>query len=284
MTRVLGTVRDVAVPDSARALVLVGFVAIAGLLPPLGPGVAVAVLGSWLAIEVVSSSGRLRGAEPYRLTLGALVPVALLYAWTGFVGRDQPLGAPACAEPISMIVIRRLGETVLVLGSVVVVATRLGFRPSTLGLRRPRRPEILLGATGFLLLAGGGIAIGATVGEPMFGRLEYATPVFAIMPALVFGLMNGVMEEVVYRGVVRQGLARVIGSMPAVVIQALLFGIAHLGPDVTSPVVAIALLATGGLVAGWFADRFGSLSIPIVGHVGADVALYMGLACRAVIG
>lgn len=40
-------------------------------------------------------------------------------------------------------------------------------------------------------------------------------------------------------------------------------------------------LAAGGAAAGMARWKFGALWIPIGIHVGADIALYVGLACRA---
>jgi hypothetical protein len=54
------------------------------------------------------------------------------------------------------------------------------------------------------------------------------------------------------------------------------------GPEVVSLVpVHVALLTTVGVAAGLARWRFGTLWIPAGIHVGADVALYVGLACRA---
>jgi hypothetical protein len=43
----------------------------------------------------------------------------------------------------------------------------------------------------------------------------------------------------------------------------------------------VAQLSAAGIAAGVFAQRFGLLPVIAV-HIGADVALYFGLACSAV--
>jgi membrane protease YdiL (CAAX protease family) len=77
-------------------------------------------------------------------------------------------------------------------------------------------------------------------------------------------------------------LARVSGLWPAVVVQAVVFGLAHGGgADVGgSPLVLGLALGLGGLIAGIATIRTRSLAIPIASHIGLDVALYYGLACR----
>jgi membrane protease YdiL (CAAX protease family) len=67
----------------------------------------------------------------------------------------------------------------------------------------------------------------------------------------------------------------------AIGLQGLAFGIVHAGPDVLALLpVHIALMAAVGVAGGVTRARLGSLWIPIGVHVGADIALYVGLACR----
>ena len=40
----------------------------------------------------------------------------------------------------------------------------------------------------------------------MFGPIGFSMPLAAVLPALVFGVANGVLEEVVYRGVLLRWL------------------------------------------------------------------------------
>ena len=102
----------------------------------------------------------------------------------------------------------------------------------------------------------------------------------ALVPALLFAIANGVMEEVAYRGGLLHWSARVIGLGPAVVGQAIVFGLAHSGSDVIGYPVPLALaMGVGGLLAGVIAVRTRSLLIPIAVHVGLDLPLYLGLAC-----
>jgi membrane protease YdiL (CAAX protease family) len=101
------------------------------------------------------------------------------------------------------------------------------------------------------------------------------------VPALVFALSNGIMEEVAYRGALMGWSARVIGLGPALGLQAVVFGLAHGGPDVVGSALPVMIvLAAGGLLAGIIAVRTRSLFLPIAIHVALDLPLYLYLACR----
>jgi len=81
--------------------------------------------------------------------------------------------------------------------------------------------------------------------RPFFGELDFPTPAAALVPAIAFGMV-------------------------------------HAGPDVLALLpVHIALMSAAGIAGGAARARLGSLWVPIGVHVGADIALYVGLACRA---
>ena len=101
------------------------------------------------------------------------------------------------------------------------------------------------------------------------------------MPAVLFGIANGVLEEVLYRGAMQAWLARLVPIGWAIGFQGVVFGIVHAGPEVQALLpVHVALLASVGIGAGVVRWRLGTLWVPIGIHVGADIALYVGLACR----
>jgi membrane protease YdiL (CAAX protease family) len=97
---------------------------------------------------------------------------------------------------------------------------------------------------------------------------------------VVFAVANGALEEVIYRGALLGWSARVMGAWPAIVGQAVVFGLAHSGPDVAgSPILLSIGLGIGGLVAGIISVRTRSILLPLAIHVGFDIPLYYGLAC-----
>jgi len=134
---------------------------------------------------------------------------------------------------------------------------------------------------GFLVVGPLALVIGPFLARPFFGDVGYdITRVGAIAPALLFALANGSMEELVYRGALMGWSARVMGMGPAIVGQAVVFGLAHSGSDVVGNGVPLSLaLGAGGLLAGVIAVRTRSLLLPIAIHVGLDIPIYHAFAC-----
>ena len=100
------------------------------------------------------------------------------------------------------------------------------------------------------------------------------------MPAAIFAVSNGVMEEVIYRGALMSWSGRVMGIGPALIGQAVVFGLAHSGTDVVGFQVPLMLaMGLGGLLAGLVTIRTRSLLIPIAVHVGLDIPIYFAFAC-----
>jgi len=71
-----------------------------------------------------------------------------------------------------------------------------------------------------------------------------------------------------------------MGLGPAVVGQAIVFGLAHSGSDVVGSAVPLMVaLGVGGLIAGVIAVRTRSLLVPIAVHIGLDIPIYYAFAC-----
>jgi CAAX protease family protein len=255
-------------------LVPFGLLLAAAVVGPLRLPLLAALAVGWLVARRLSPRGAIAWA--------AMLPVAAILAWASVYGRDVPLGAAGCSSPLSTIALSRVLEAAAVLTVVVILASFLRVRPAEIGLRGADH-GILAAAVGIGVLAAvGGLVIGPLLAEPFFGKVSFAIPAAAIIPALIFGITNGVMEEVAYRGWLQSHLRPYAGVGGAIVLQGLIFGIAHAGPEVTGPLALhVAQMSAAGIVAGVFAQRFGLLPVIAV-HIGADVALYFGLACSAV--
>jgi membrane protease YdiL (CAAX protease family) len=211
------------------------------------------------------------------------VPVATSLAW-GLVLVPQvvPRGID-CTDPTSPIALSRLAEAAIVLAVLGVLAVQLKASRATLALRWPRRDVVRLSVIGFLIVGPLALLIGPVLARPFFGPIEYdATRLAAIVPALVFAIANGSMEEVAYRGALMGWSARVLGVWPAVVGQGIVFGLAHSGGDVLGNALPLMLaLGAGGVVAGAITVRTRSLLFPLAIHIGLDIPLYYGLACAS---
>ncbi len=255
------------------------------LLPIVLVLLAAGIRETRLAVVVALVAGTLVAIQrraPVRWAWAGPVPVAASLAF----GLIPPLNADPtgldCASITSPPAIWRLLEAILVLGVLGSLAILLRAPAASLWLRRPSSRAIVISLVGFGLFGILGLAVGPALARPFFGAfgLDTSDPL-TLLPALLFALANGIMEEVAYRGALMGWSARVIGLVPAVVLQAIVFGLAHGGPDIIAGALPLtAALALGGLLAGIVAIRTRSLLLPIAIHVALDLPLYVYLACR----
>jgi membrane protease YdiL (CAAX protease family) len=251
-------------------------VALAALLPEFRIPVAILTAAGWAALRA--------GGRPEAIAWAAVLPVALVLPWPILLGVDVPLGEAGCTDAASPIVARRVAVAAIGLAVVVLLAWLHGSSRAELGLGAPHRREMALALGACALIAAAGLYVGPWLAGPFFGELDFPVPAAALLPAVVFGIANGVLEEVQYRGAMQAWLGRVLPWQAAVVAQGVVFGIVHAGPEVIALLpVHIALMSTAGIAAGLVRRWTGSLWLPIGIHVGADIALYVGLACRAAV-
>jgi membrane protease YdiL (CAAX protease family) len=259
--------------DFLRSIIPLALLAVAAALPATRL-VAIVLLVGGFAV----ATGR---TAPVRWAWAAAIPVAIGLVWQAWRGESFGTGGLECGDLASPFAVARATEAVLVLGALVVLAVLLGANASTLAFRMPARRWWTLALAGFVVFGPLAVLVGPWFATPFFGDVGYdVTNVAALAPALLFAASNGVMEEVAYRGALLHWSGRVIGMGPALVGQALIFGLAHSGPDVAgSPVVLMVLMGLAGLVAGAVAIRTRSLLIPIAIHVALDLPIYYGFAC-----
>ena len=166
--------------------------------------------------------------------------------------------------------------------SLAVVALALRAVPSSLYIRRPARRWIPWAIAGFLVSGPLALLVGPYLARPFFGDVSYTILVGALVPALIFAVSNGVMEELVYRGALMGWSGRVMGVGSALVGQAVVFGLAHSGTDVIGFQVPLMLaMGLAGLLAGLVTIRTRSLLVPIAVHIGLDIPIYFAFACGA---
>jgi len=261
--------------DAARSSIPIGLLILAAAVPAARPLVLVALIAGF-AVAI-------RRGAPVRWAWAAPIPVAVNLCW-GLLPAPlaDPLGGD-CTDLDSPPAVWRATEAALALGSLALLAYVLRARRSDLWLRWPARAVVRLAAVGAMVLGPIGLLVGALVARPFFGEfeLDLSRPGF-LVPALVFALANGVMEELSYRGALLGWTSRVTGTWLAVIGQAIVFGLAHGGADVGgSPVGLMLALGVGGFLAGVIALRTRSLLVPIAWHVALDLPLYVYLACRA---
>lgn len=248
--------------------------ALAAAIHPLRAPVLVVLVAGFVVI---------RRREPNRAGAWAgAIPVAVSLAWGLLALPPSATDGSSCTDPLATFASWRLAEAFLSLATLAILVPLVGGGAGEIGLRRPTRSVGPLSVAAFLVCGPLGMILGPLFAEPFFGPIELATgDPAALIPALTFAISNGVMEEVIYRGSLRAWTARSTGPWVAIVGQAIVFGLAHGGPGfVGSPAPVIAAMTGGGLIAGWIVWRTGSLALPIAAHVGFDIPLYYGNACR----
>ena len=260
-------------PDFARSLVPLALLALAAAFVPLRLPVLVA-LGAGVAVGIARDA-------PVRWAWAATIPVAISLAWGVLPPPAVATDGSDCANPGSPVAVWRLAESAVVLAALGALAAVLHASRTSLFLRRPARPVIRWSLIGFLVAGPLALLLGPLLARPFFGDVGYdLTIVGAIVPALVFAVANGTMEELAYRGALLGWSARVMGVGPALIGQAVVFGLAHSGSDVVGNGVPLSLaLGVGGLVAGLIAVRTRSLLFPIAIHIGLDIPIYYAFAC-----
>lgn len=132
----------------------------------------------------------------------------------------------------------------------------------------------------WLIAAGAGLQIGANVlmapilwladrddaAQDVVQRLEDAGGLELAVTAVAAALLAPVLEEILFRGLLLRALQRRMAPPAAIAVSALVFAAVHL-VDPGAFLVIPGLVAVG-IVAGMLAVRTGSLSQPILLHLG----------------
>jgi membrane protease YdiL (CAAX protease family) len=235
------------------------------------PVLLVLVVGTWVATSRTA---------PVRWAWAGAVPVALALVWGAVTSPTIAGDAASCTDPASPVAVLRVVEALVVLAAVAGLAIWLKANAGSIGLRMPARRWVRWAVLGFLVAGPVALLAGPYLARPFFGDVGYQLMPAALLPALVFAVSNGVSEEIAYRGALLHWSARVMGMGPAIVGQAIVFGLAHGGTDVIGGALPLMLaLGVGGLLAGVIALRTRSLLIPIAVHIGFDLPIYFAFAC-----
>jgi len=241
-----------------------------GVLPVLLAGLFAALL---------ADRGRPSAAHPLALAWAAALPVGLGLAWGAIPAPAALPGLGSCADPLSPPAAWRALEALTVLGTSAALVP-IGGRELLL-LRRPSDRRVVALAALAPLATIPAILLGPPAAGPFFGEVNLAFPPGAFVPATLLAVSNAALEEVAYRGALLGWGGRAVGPGAALLIQAVMFGLAHGGPDEQfgAPLIITGMIASG-LVAGLVARRTGSLLLPFAIHAAVDIPMYHALACR----
>jgi membrane protease YdiL (CAAX protease family) len=209
-----------------------------------------------------------------RDALGAGLIVVLLTFLVGMVGR---VASPAILFPL-------LTATV---GLAAIVWASFYRRPGVLLGSRFRIGLRAVGAAvlGWLVVFGAQIVLGILVAA-LFGPgalpergglprdIAEAPPWSLVLGAVV---VAPVAEELFFRGLLLQGLARSYGPRIGVAGSALVFGLFHFSGPSIQTILPMLSATVVGLVLGWLFARTGNLTAPVLTHALVNgVALVVG--------
>lgn len=94
-----------------------------------------------------------------------------------------------------------------------------------------------------------------------------------VLAGILFAAVNAILEELLFRGVLYDGVERQWGWKAAVLVTAAIFGIFHVHgypPGLFGALMA----AMYGLMLGWLRHRTQGLILPILAHVFADATIF----------
>ncbi|MEO5965761.1 MAG: CPBP family glutamic-type intramembrane protease [Candidatus Limnocylindrales bacterium] len=230
-----------------------------------------------LVLAVGAAVGVARKA-PVAWAWAAMVPasaLATVRAFSGVVPVDVSAVCQAFDSP-------RFGwaiaEAAVVLGAFTALAIALRTRRASVGMRMPARAAIRLAVVGFGALGLAGLVVVSFIhgGLPGPGGPYPSTASF-VLAVLVGAAAIALAEELTFRGVMQHWLARTVGEWPAVLIQAVAYGV-WVSAVGWGPIMGVAAGAAG-LVAGALTARTNSLLVAFAWHWGVAAALLASMLC-----
>lgn len=109
-------------------------------------------------------------------------------------------------------------------------------------------------------------------------RQTQGASLWIVVPVgLGFSCLNAAAEEAFYRGVIMHALLGTVGTVPALALQAVSFGLLHTEGIPSGP-AGVTLTAGYGLLLGVIRLKAGGLLAPWLAHVLADVTIVAVIA------
>ncbi|HEY6537902.1 MAG TPA: type II CAAX endopeptidase family protein [Candidatus Dormibacteraeota bacterium] len=138
---------------------------------------------------------------------------------------------------------------------------------------RPRRGPVLVAVSVSLLF----LAVAFALPAPLIGREGVPLIAFGGSAGLTYGVANAtsaVAQEIQFRGVLLAALEREHSPLAALIVQALIFGMAHIATQSQGPADSlIPIVILLGLIWGWLTQRCQSVLPAAVVHVVAELFL-----------
>jgi len=153
------------------------------------------------------------------------------------------------------------------LAAAIMVVHILGLRAREVGLNFSSFPvQLAVGLSGLLF---GVIEYFILAPEPMITELTWQE---VWLPALIFLMCTGFVEEFIFRGVLQRTATEAFGSWWGIIYVSLLFAVLHVGFLSLIDVVFVFLIA---LFFGWVVKKTGSLFGVTLAHGITNTLLYL---------
>lgn len=192
------------------------------------------------------------------------------------LGAQLAVAAGAAPQTIPVIVLGQFGLWAgLIMAAYIATHRRVGGTLSDLGFRRPTRNEVGLGiGIGIAgLFVAGRVSVALQYLFPDSGNgthIYVSNPSYSLIFVTIMLACVGapIVEELYFRGLVQTVLMRNLGTTPAIIVQAMLFGAAHiqLGMTFNQAAVKCGTIFALGLFLGWLRVRTGRLGAGMVSH------------------
>lgn len=147
-----------------------------------------------------------------------------------------------------------------------------------LAIGRRDAPILALGAA-FAALSGAVLLVWHALAQPNLDDLVATFvpdgPLWLLAAgAVAFALVNALLEEAAYRGVLQHGLESAVGAgRTALVLQATAFAALHFRAGFPRGVTGVALTFVYGLVLGAIRRHAGGLAVPVATHLLTDLVI-----------
>ncbi len=139
-------------------------------------------------------------------------------------------------------------------------------------------PRLIAGSLVVVVLSSAALILWYRVVQPDIAAFTRFIPQWPLplllLGGLGFAILNGVVEEVIFRGIVWDGIAALVPApFVLLTVQALFFGTAHFW-GVPSGVIGAVLATIYGIMLGIIRMRGGGLLMAVVTHVFADIVIF----------
>nr|WP_321492735.1 CPBP family intramembrane glutamic endopeptidase [uncultured Desulfobacter sp.] len=108
-----------------------------------------------------------------------------------------------------------------------------------------------------------------------FGQIPNMPLILIPLAGLAFSVLNAVMEEFVFRGIIMNGASNAFKtSTISVLFQAVAFGLFHYHGGFPNGIIGASLTFVYGVLLGYIRNKSQGMMAPIVTHIFADLVLF----------